>query len=357
VVEEADMPDGEQVDRRRRLTFYLVQEILTCPNGHTFPALAAVCPVELPDVDLPMAAGAVQAEILSMAGADSYPPPLQQFLDHVVVWKDNGKPPRSNYGHTKWNNAKAGTCNHRPVCSTLKQLTDYFCGGASAGSTHFGIGKHETYELEVPESSIAFPVAETHQYMAVSSPYSPWAQGIITWSSSCPIPESAVVHDMASGEPNCAYISIENVEDNDPSWLSDGQFNSNVMIRAWGRLTYGHAIDPITQIWHAEVDPVSRCADPGWPGSEEDAMQAAANAVCDGDFTWLRGLRQLSPPEPPDPEPEPEPEPEPPVPTDYQARYYDELRGQHAAYHDDEMRAAVRLERVEGVMADEGIDP
>jgi hypothetical protein len=237
--------------------------------------------------------------------ADSVTPEINAWLDRFVVWKDNGKPPRSNYAYDKWDYAKLGTVNHIPVCETLEQLDAYFCGGNAQGSTHFGTGRD--YEGDFEAGGYSFPSARVSQYMATVGPYSPWAQGVIQNWGSCSIPAAPILGDyrMQSGEPNCAFLSNENVAMSGSDGVTDPQFNSNVMLRAWGALYFDHDITPYTQLWHAEIDRVDRCFDPGWEGALEDEMQAAANAVRVGDYSKMRQAVAVGPP----PEPEPEPPP------------------------------------------------
>jgi hypothetical protein len=273
---------------------------------------------------------------------------LQNWVNRAIVWKDNGLAPRSAYGFHQYDQKKIGICHHIPVCETLAQLTAYFNGGASQGSTHFGNGRDAYVEIEA--GGYRFWVSEIHQYMAVTGIYSPWAQGVINNWGSCAIQQAPLVAGMASGEPNAAFVSVENVAMTGADGLTDAQWNNCVMLRAWSSMRFDHPCDPLTNIWHAEVDRVNRCSDPGWRGEDEDAMQATANRVLQGDYSRMKGAVLIAPP----PEPEPEPKPEPPIAVDYRRLYEDELRGELAAYTDDGTRAAVRIDEVNRKLAELG---
>jgi hypothetical protein len=95
---------------------------------------------------------------------------------------------------------------------------------------------------------------------------------------------------MRSGEPNGAFVSIENVALRGTDGVTAPQFNSNVFLRAYCAAFFGHAINPQTQLWHAEIDQLNRCFDTGWDGALEDAMQDAANRLLRSDVSGLRGV-------------------------------------------------------------------
>jgi len=257
---------------------------LVCPNGHPFPAAAGVCPRDLPPS---AAAAAAEAGPEPEEALRDVPAVAVAFVDQFVAYVDNGKAPRSAYGfgYTK----KIGLVNHIPVCRTLTQLTNYFNGGAATGSTHFGVGRESAGDLIW--GGVAIPCAPVHQYMPIVGPYSPWAQGIIRRSAACAIPPSPTIAGMRSGEPNEAFVSVENVAMSGRDGVTEPQFNSNVMLRAYCAAYFGHAIDPLTQLWHSEIDQKDRCFDPGWSGDLEDAMQDAAKRLLRGDISGLRGTR------------------------------------------------------------------
>jgi hypothetical protein len=153
---------------------------------------------------------------------------------------------------------------------------------------------------------------------------------------------------MHQGEPNGAFISIENVARSGRDGVTDPQFNSNAMIRAYCAAYFGFEITPRTQLWHSEIDQAARCDDPGWDGALEDAMQAAARKLLAGDTSGLRGVTVPPRPTPPAPVP-------PPPAHDYRATYVAELRGELAAARDDAMRAALREGAILDKLRREGV--
>lgn len=268
-------------------------------------------------------------------------PDLQSFVDVVITSVDNGKAPRSAYGYTRWENAKRGMFQHIPVCDTLAQLTTYFNGGAAEGSTHFGNGRDLAHWLTL--GNLLVPFSDVHQYLPIVGAYSPWAQGILNSSGSCAIPWNPVLNGMSGGEINCAYLSVENVARTGTQGMTDPQFNSNVFLRAMGSAYFGYTITPSTQLWHAESDRVNRCSDPGWTGDLEDAAQAAAIAVLNGNYTLLRGVQDNTPAPVPAPVP---------VPVDpYRELLYSQLQDALAAANDDILRFAVRKQHYDQILA------
>ncbi len=262
--------------------------VLTCENGHTFPANAGACPYD----PQPPPSRRRAAPLRGARGAESVPPVVQAFIDQSVVNVDNGQAPRSPHAYG-WENAKLGVVNHIPVCDTLAQLTAYFNGGSAQGSTHFGVGREHAGDLAWEGRRI--PCAPVHQYMPIVGSVAPWAQGAIQTSASCSIRPSPTIRGMRSGEPNGAFVSIENVARQGSDGLTDAQFNANVFLRAYCAAYFGHEITPGTQLWHAEVDQLNRCFDPGWDGALEEAMQEAARQVLRGDIAGLRGVSSEDP--------------------------------------------------------------
>lgn len=309
--------------------FYSSEEPLVCEDGHTYPRVAGECPY----CDPATAADLALREYPRTFTREYVPDPNGDLVDQqgrsylgeaspvravpavadafvasdYVVWQDNGRVPRTahDYGYAR----KVGLVNHIPVCETLAQLTAYFTGGTAQGSTHFGVDRAEAGWFE--HDGWRFPVARVDQYLPIrrTSAYpngvSPWAQGVIARSAFCSIPPADAIAAMRSGEPNGAFHSIENVAMTGEQGVTDAQFNSNVLLRAYLAALDGYAIDPSTQLWHAEIDQLNRCADPGWSGDLEDEMQAAANAVLAGDLSKLRRAERADAPAPPPPAPAP----------------------------------------------------
>jgi hypothetical protein len=226
------------------------------------------------------------------------PAVVQAFIDSPFLkYVDNDRAPR---WHTAfgWDHRKAGIVNHIPVCDTLDQLTAYFNGGNATGSTHFGIGRELAGHLEWPVRGGAgtgrtrIPVAEVHQYLPTVGAVAPWAQGAIRGGNpNCGLRLHPAVAGMRQGEPNGAFISIENVARSGRQGVTDPQFNSNAFLRAWTAAYFDHEIGPATQLWHGEIDTFDRCFDPGWPGDLEDAMQEAARRLLRGDVSGLRAVQ------------------------------------------------------------------
>ena len=313
------------------------------------PALAGVCPACPPRARgrRPPRAGT------PVPGAAAVPPIVQAFIDRFVAYMDNGVAPRwpHAFGHEA---RKLGVVNHIPVCDTLEQLTTYFNGGSAKGSTHFGIGRETAGTVAANGREV--PFATVHQYMPIVGPCSPWAQGLIQTSDQCSWPPTPAIQGMRQGEPNGAFVSIENVARSGRDGLTDVQFNSNAMLRAYCAAYFGFPINPLTQLWHCEIDQKDRCFDPGWSGELEDAMQAAATRLLQGDLSGLRGAAAPVVPRPtPTPRPAPPPEPTPVV--DYKALYVAELRGELAAVREDGMRAAVREKEILSKLEKLGVRP
>jgi len=212
---------------------------------------------------------------------------VRRFIDHFVIDMDNGVAPRWPHAFG-YEQRKIGVVNHIPVCDTLAQLTAYFTGGNAQGSTHFGIGRERAGSLAW--DGVSIPCAPVHQYMPIVGPCAPWAQGIIRRSARCPMPPSPTISGMQPGEPNGAFISIENVARAGVDGVTNPQFNSNALLRAYCAGFFGFPITPLTQLWHSELDQRDRCNDPGWDGALEDALQAAARALLAGDLGGLRGV-------------------------------------------------------------------
>lgn len=213
---------------------------------------------------------------------------LERFVaSDFVVYVDNGRAPRTlhDYGYEH----KVGTVNHITVNGTLEGLTAYFNGGQSQGSSHFGIGRELAGEFQFGE--IRIPVAQVHQYMPLrrNAAYprgcSPWAQGVIERAT------APAVQHMRPGEPNGAFHSIENVAWAGSDGLTDPQFNSNVLLRAYCASLDGYTIDSGTQLWHSEIDGVNRAHDPGWLGTIEDELQDAARRLLRNDLGALHGVQ------------------------------------------------------------------
>lgn len=143
--------------------------------------------------------------------------------------------------------------------------------------------------------------------MPIVGPVAPWAQGVIQTNPICSIPPSPTIGGMRPGEPNGAFVSIENVARTGTQGVTDAQFNANAFLRAYRAAYFGHEITPRTQLWHAEIDQQGRCADPGWDGDLEDAMQEAARKLLTGDITGLRGVSHPAPAPAPQPALQPAP--------------------------------------------------
>lgn len=318
-------------------------DLVVCPIcGEPYPAAAGTCPRHLPP-----------PRLMLPVSLPRIPDHLQTFVDAVINYVDNGKAPRSAYGYG-YENTKLGMFQHIPVCDTLKQLTDYFNGGASAGSVHFGVDRAESMRL--PFGGRAYPFAQVDQYMPIVGAYAPWAQGIINSGGTCAIPWNPVLNGMRSGEPNPAYLSVENVARTGSQGMTDAQFNSNVMLRAMGAAYFGYGITPNTQLWHAEVDRVNRCSDPGWSGDLEDEAQAAAILLLGGWFSGLRAGVPVPAPAPTPTPPAPAPVPTPTPARDYHADYDAQLRDGYAAAVDDVIRFQVRQQHYRELLKAEAIN-
>lgn len=217
-----------------------------CPNGHTAPAGAGVCPRCRPSRRRRAVRGAAAAP-----GGGAVPALVQAFVDRFVELVDNGTAPRWDHAFG-YEQHKIGVVNHIPVCDTLDQLTAYFNGGAAQGSTHFGVGRQQAGTLDHQGAQI--PVAPVHQYMPILGPVAPWAQGLIQTSPTCRIAPSPTIKTMRPGEPNGAFVSIENVARTGAQGVTDPQFNANAFLRAYCAAFFGFAITPLTQLWHSEID-------------------------------------------------------------------------------------------------------
>lgn len=294
-------------------------ETFTCENGHTAPAPAGLCP----RCPVPVA-WQRPPRVGRAPELDAVPAVVRAFVERFVLDRDTGVAPRWPHAFG-YEQQKLGVVNHIPVCDTLAQLTAYFNGGSAQGSTHFGFGREQAGTLTWDR--VGVPVAPVHQYMPIVGPCAPWAQGRIQTSALCPMPPSPTIRGMRQGEPNGAFISVENVARTGRDGVTAPQFNSNAMIRAYCAAFFGFEVSPLTQLWHSEIDQVTRCDDPGWEGALEDAMQSAARRLLVGDLSGMRGVVT-------------EPAPRPAV--DYRALYIAELQGSLAAARDDVMRAAVR---------------
>jgi len=236
-----------------------------------------------------------------VAALPALPPHLQRYVDEIIAYYP------APYGFTRhaygWPNRKAGTVQHIPVCRTLMQLRAFFLSGQNQGLTHLGIDRalYKTLDLTATDGAVwRAPFAAVDQYCPLAGEVAPWAQGRINTSGSCAVPPHPVASRMASGEPNGAYISFENVAWAGTDGMTDPQFNSNVFGRAMVAAYFGHPINHDTQVWHAGIDRIDRCFDTGWPGGYfgglEVAAQAAARAVLAGDFTLLRGAVRIAAP-------------------------------------------------------------
>jgi hypothetical protein len=318
---------------------YVEQEIITCPLGHEYPAMAGVCPLDPPAALWRQPAGAAVAALAPLPGY------LQTFVDTAITYK----PARAGFNNHAYgyDNRKLGTVNHIPVCQTLAQLDAYFTSGNNAGLTHFGNGREllTTLEISTPLGRFRLPVSPVSQYLAIVGPVSPWAQGVINTSGNCYLPAHPIATRLGSGVPNGAYISNENVAMSGADGVTDPQFNSNVFLRAMAAVYFNHPINPDTQIWHGEIDRVNRCFDPGWTDLE-DPMQDAARALIQGDPRLLRGVVSIDQPQPPVPPPH-----------DYYEAYVGAVeemiqRDHHdlARANEDVWRASIRLEHDENVL-------
>ena len=285
-----------------------------CPNGHTYPIMAGECPYD----DLATAAFLelsklevkrdTEVRLSSQISSESLiesltvllgviPPHLYDWMQsECVTYMDNGRAPRTihDYGHYK----KLGLANHIPVCQTLGQLDNYYNGGNAQGSTHFGNGR--THDWDFVMGNYRIPLSSLHQYMPLRG-VSPWAQGVIATNANCPIPQTSAIAGMRSGEPNGAFASCENVAMTGAEGLTDPQFNTLAFLRAYLAVLDDYPITPTTQLWHSEIDQLNRCNDPGWSGDLEDANQAAAVLLINGDVSGLRGVTLVGPPPAPNP--------------------------------------------------------
>jgi hypothetical protein len=261
-------------------------------GGHWYPALAGACPEHggqpssrsRPFLPVTLTAYDHHEVVLAVRAVN---PLLAAFIDSdVLKLKDNGKAPRW-YHAFGYETRKLGVVNHIPVAKTLAQLTAYFNGGNAQGSTHFGVDRGVYRMFAWGRARV--PVAEAHQYMPIVGPVAPWAQGVINCGGSCRVQCHPRILAMRSGEPNGAYVSIENV-DAGQTVPDDAQFNTNCLLRAYVAAYFGHAITPDTQVWHSEIDRVNRCGDPPWSGAIEAEMQAAANRLLAGDVSGLRAI-------------------------------------------------------------------
>lgn len=254
---------------------------------HSYPALAGLCPSH---ADAPLLSASPASARPSLSN-DAVPPLLTAFINSkTLFWMDNGKAPRWNHAFG-YETRKIGVVNHIPVAKTLAQLTAYFTGGNAQGSTHFGVGRGRF--LVFGWENARLPLAEVHQYMPVVGPVAPWAQGVINCAGSCRIQCHPRIAGMRPGEPNGAFVSIENVDAGEVA-PDDAQFNSNVFLRAWTAAYFGHEVSPNTQLWHSEIDRVGRCGDPPWSGAVEDEMQEAARKLLRSDLSGLRAVVRTS---------------------------------------------------------------
>lgn len=206
----------------------------------------------------------------------------QAFVDsEFLVFMDNGKVPRTphDYGYAR----KIGAVQHIPVCDTLEQLDNYFCGGSALGSSTFGVGREQVGELVV--DGLHIPVARVSQYLPLRG-VSPWAQGIIQK------PTATIVEGMRPGEPNGAFFSWENVARTGAQGMTDAQFNSNVLTCAYCAGLDGYPVDADHDLGHFEIDSVNRPEDPGWSGALWQERQDAINKLLRNDPSGLRSTHQ-----------------------------------------------------------------
>lgn len=196
----------------------------------------------------------------------------------------------SDYGMRQYDNTKLGMVQHIPVTSSLTDLTRYFTSPGAKGATHFGTGR------ELAGYFNGIPVAQAHQYLPTVGTLSPWAQGVEEYidNPSCAIKVPQHLKDLGENAANCAFLSVENCDrgaDETQPHVTDPQFNTNVLLRAWGAEYFKYPINPETQLWHAEFDPTNKCWDPGWPPELEREMQEAAKSLLINDVSLLKGIR------------------------------------------------------------------
>jgi hypothetical protein len=142
--------------------------------------------------------------------------------------------------------AQAGVVNHIPVCDTLAQLTAYFNGGNAQGSTHFGIGCEQWGRSTGPTSLSPRTGPPAH---ADQRPSAPWAQGLIQTRP----PDPAVAHDpYAPGRAERRVYLDGERRCTGRDGVTDPQFNSNVMLRAYCA-AFGFEVSPPSQLWHSEI--------------------------------------------------------------------------------------------------------
>lgn len=202
----------------------------------------------------------------------------------------------SDYGLRQYDFVKLGVVNHITAgTGSIDVLTDWFKNG-DTGASHFGIGRETAGMFAF--GAIRFPVAPVHQYVPTTGKLAPWAQGVRQWADNpnCDIKVPAHLRALPPGAANPAFISIENVARAGTDGVTDAQFNSNVLLRAWAAAYFRFPINPETQLWHAEFDPFNRCYDTGWDGALEDEMQAAAHKLLRGDATGLRQVTSATQP-------------------------------------------------------------
>lgn len=237
----------------------------------------------------------------------SVPALVDRFIkSDFLAFVDNGKPPRSDYGLREYDHHKIGMVQHITAGGRIiTHLDNYFLGGNAAGSSHFGIGRETAGYFDVPGGKV--PVAPVHQYMPTVGRYAPWAQGVRAWenNSACSITVPDHLRKLPPAAANPAFLSVENVAVSGSEGVTDAQFNSNVLLRAWGAAYFDYEITPETQLWHAEFSPLTRCFDPGWRGELEDAMQEAARKLLKGDASDLRALVRDAAPAPQEKDEEP----------------------------------------------------
>lgn len=255
------------------------QDMVTCPIcGREYPALAGDCPYEYPKTrarPLTVRAHSISQFLLDWAASA------------IVEFVDNGKVPRtqSDYGYID----KIGFVDHIPVCDTIDQLINYFCGGNSQGSVYWGNDRDHAWDWRV--GRLLIPMSRVAQFLPLDG-VSPWAQGIIDH------PTAALVKTMRPGEPNGAFDSCENVARTGSQYLTDNQFNSRIFIGAFSAQRNGYAVTPTNILGHFEIDSVNRPQDPGWTGDQYDEIQAATNKLMRGDFSGLKSTTIIEDPLP-----------------------------------------------------------
>lgn len=219
-------------------------------------------------------------------------PMLQAFVKDVVVSLFDGIGAVSDYGLRQYDNMKLGHVQHITAGGgTIISLWDWFAK-SDTGATHFGI-ERDLRPKPFVWGHLEIPVARVGQFVPTVGRYAPWAQGVRAWTDNpnCAIKIPAHLRALPPGAANCAFISTENIARQGSDLVTDPQFNSNVLLRAWVAMYFQMPITPETQLWHAEFDPNNRCHDTGWPASLEDEMQEAARKLVAGDLSGLRGIK------------------------------------------------------------------